>query len=622
MKEKSPRVALIPAAGRGRRLDRIETPKPLVELGGEAMILRNIRQLRECGIRRFVVVVGHRGDEVERMLFKHPQLEDLEVECIRNPGWERGLVESLLCAREAIGDHTFAIAMADHVFETKTVARLLAFTPEDAVVSVLGDSNFDPRIEKLSPVLMRCEGSHVTEIGRNLPDADVADVGLFKATPELFDALESASRRGGTDLGEAIQLLADDRKVSWLDTDGAAWFDVDTPSELIYAERHLRQRKRRSAASPKVRSEPEDSYAFSTGQPSKTEIILQRGFVRHPQDLAFIPPESASSPIYVFTDPLVDEIYGAGFIGGLEAEGYDVHRVVLPHGEKAKTLETFTHCADLVINQGIDERSILISLGGGTVCNVCGFVASTLYRGIGLIHVPTTVMAQCDAAISHKQAVNASRGKNMVGSYYAPKRIVVDVDVLATLEDWLVPDGLAEVIKHGLAQDADLLEYLLGHDGPVGDPDFLERVIRRNIELKCSLVSRDPHEKREGLVLHYGHTVGHAVEYLSSFELGHGHCVAIGMMAAARVGRLMGCSSDRVVDVHEQVLEHFGLPTKIPSRIEPDAIVEMMRYNKRYLVEGTRFALVADIGRLHRVEDDYAIPVPHQLLREALTDMY
>src|SRR5262249_60109569 len=129
--------------------------------------------------------------------------------------------------------------------------------------------------------------------------------------------------------------------------------------------------------------------------------------------------------------------------------------------EESKTIENYGRLVEHVLEKGIDERSILVSLGGGAVCNVCGFVASTLYRGVGLIHVPTTLMAQCDAAISHKQALNGTRGKNLVGSYYAPIRVVVDVEFLATLEDWLIPDGLAVVVKHALRQDPRYLDQPL-----------------------------------------------------------------------------------------------------------------------------------------------------------------
>jgi 3-dehydroquinate synthase len=324
----------------------------------------------------------------------------------------------------------------------------------------------------------------------------------------------------------------------------------------------------------------------------------------------------------LFTDARVDGLYGDGLAGSLQAAGYHVRRVVLPEGEQAKTLTHYARLAEHVLFEGIDERSVLISLGGGTVCNACGFLAATLYRGVGLIHVPTTLMAQCDAAISHKQGINGRRGKNLVGSYYAPMAIAIDVDVLATLEDWLISDGLAEVIKHAVGQDRGYLEFLLAYDGDRRDPEFLETVVRKNIELKCRLMASDPKEHREGMVLQLGHEVGHAVEFLSGYALNHGQSVAIGMMVSARVAHMMGGAAADVVDVQQTVLERYGLPYRVPADILVDDVVSSMRYNKRYLMEGNRMALVQDLGEMWSVDGEYAIPVTDQVLRDALRFSY
>ena len=235
-----------------------------------------------------------------------------------------------------------------------------------------------------------------------------------------------------------------------------------------------------------------------------------------------------------------------------------------------------------------------------------------------LVHVPTTVMAQADAAISHKQGVNGARGKNLVGAYYAPLRIIVDVDVLATLEDRFVPDGLAEVIKHALAQDRAFIDRLLDYRGSLRDPVFLEGVIRRNIELKCALMARDPQEHQEGMALQYGHTVGHPIEHLSGYRLTHGESVAIGMMVAVRVARILGVCDDETVALHERLISAYGLPTRVPDGIRTPDILAGLRYNKRYLTEGTRMALVSAPGQLWSVDGEHAIPVTDGVLADAI----
>jgi 3-dehydroquinate synthase len=626
------RTALIPAAGRGSRLDRPGTPKPLVDAGGVPLIVRVLKQLEAAGVERAVVVAGYRRREVVRALTYHPELK-LALEFVEHPNWRDGLASSLLAARERVlaprpgsgqavgGDGPFLLAMADHVFDDALVARMAAAEPEPGGLVALSEPRLERVFDPAAAVKLQVTDGRVRAAGRGLQGADAVDAGLFLATPALFDSLADVVMPGvEVDLSEAVNRLARQGRVRALPTDGLAWDDVDTPAALVHTEMRLRSRKRALQVSQRPSGTPLASpdYRFATGRPATTEIVVQRGLVAHPERVELIPPESASSPVFVFTDETVNRLYGDAFVGGLQAQGYDVHRLVMADGEESKTLANYVHLVERVLARGIDERSVLVSLGGGAVCNVCGLIASTLYRGIGLVHVPTTLMAQCDAAISHKQGVNGSRGKNLVGSYYAPRRIVVDVEVLASLEDWLIEDGLAEVLKHALGQDPAYLDLLLSYQGQARDPAFLEQVVRRNIELKCALMAEDPHEHAQGMVLQYGHTVGHPVEYLSGYSLSHGQSVAIGMMTAARVARLLGACDDSLVAVHERLLKKFRLPTCIPSGIQVPDILEAMRYNKRFLKEGTRMALLDGPGRLWSVDGDFAIPVSDAVLERAL----
>ena len=612
--------ALVPAAGRGSRLDRPGTPKPLVDVGGLPLVVRVLKQLEAAGVERAVVVTGYRRREVVRALTYHPELT-LRVELVEHPGWRDGLASSLLAARGRLAG-PFVLAMADHVFEPALVARAAGEAAEpDGVVAVVEDDG-SAVYDLGAAVKLRRRGDRVVAAGRALSDWNAVDAGLFLATPALFDALDEVVAPGReVDLTEALDRLARQGRVRAVGTGGLAWDDVDTPPALVHAEARLRRTKREGCARPAPGPEqvaPE--YRFETGRPTPTDIVVGHGLVAHPERTAFLPPESASSPVFVFTDQTVNRLYGDAFVGGLQAQGYDVHRLVMADGEESKTLANYVHVVERVLARGIDERSVLVSLGGGAVCNVCGLVASTLYRGLGLVHAPTTLMAQGDAAISHKQGVNGARGKNQVGSYYAPRRIVVDLDTLQTLEDRWLEDGLAEALKHALGQDPGYLDFFLSHDGPVRDPAFLERVVRTNIRLKCALMAVDPKEHAEGMVLQYGHTAGHPVEYLSGYTLSHGQAVAIGMMVAARVARLMGACGDDVVALHERVIARYHLPTRIPRGLQEADVLEAMRTNKRFLVEGTRMALVSGPGRLWSVDGEYAIPVSDAVLARAIRE--
>lgn len=610
-------LAIIPAAGRGQRLDQINQPKPLVPVGGVPLIVRTLRQLEAVGITRAVVVVGHRADEIIRKIAAYPGL-NVQVEFVR-ADWERGLAASLLAARSVVNEN-FVLVMGDHLFDESLIRRIAQSPPE--YLSVLVDLRKNITADFESAVRVRCEHGKVTAIGHGLPNFDGIDAGLFHANPMLFDALEKALEitEGGVDLSHAIAWHAQQFPVRAIEAD-AEWHDIDTPSDLVHAEMWLRASRRAAQVGQndvKVGAPAEPAAIFHTGKSTATEVIIGRGYVTEPHALAFIPDECASSPIYVITDETVNGLYGEAFVGNLVKQGYDIRHIVTADGEESKSLQNYTRVVERILGEGIDERSVIVSLGGGVVCNLAGFIASTLYRGINLIHFPTTLMAQCDAAISHKQGLNGSRGKNLVGAYYAPRRIIVDIDALKTLEGWRIPDGLSEVVKHALGQDASYFEYLANYDGPIDSPDLLEYVVRKNVELKCQIMAVDPQEKREGMVLQYGHTMGHPIEFLSGYELSHGQAVGIGMNVAGHVSHLMGgCSAD-VLEAHQMIIQKYGLPIHVPSHIKIDQILDAARFNKRYLVEGTRMALLSGIGELWQVADEFVIPVPDEVIREAL----
>jgi len=615
--------ALILAAGRGARLDRPGTPKPLVDVGGEPLAVRLIRQLEAAGATRIAVVVGYEAAEIARALRARPEVH-VSLEIVENPEWETGQASSLLAARHVM-DGPFLLAMADHVFDAAHVAAAAALSPEDlgaAAIAVV-DTRIDavPALE--DAVHAAVVGDRIAAIGRGLKSFNAVDAGLFAATPALFDAAQRAlDARPGAELCDALDLLAAGGRLFASPMDGGAWDDVDTPSALVRAELRLRRERRQSRIATRRHAagqvESLETRSLVSDEIRATRVAIGRGLVAHPWSTPLIPDESASSPCFVFTDETVHELHGRRFVAGLRELGYDVQCLVLPVGEGAKSMANYAYLVERVLSHGVDERSVFLSLGGGVICNVCGFVASTLYRGLDLVHLPTTLMAQCDAAVSHKQGINGAHGKNLVGTYFAPRLVAIDIDALATLSDELVADGMSEVVKHALGEDAEYADMLLAHRGSARDPDFLEEVVGRNVALKCALMRRDPHEKNEGMVLQYGHTVGHAVEHLSGYRLSHGQSVAVGMMVAAEVSVLMGAAPRELVAAHRTLLAKYGLPTRMPAGISAADVVEAVRYGKRYLTEGTRMALLAGVGKLWRVDGEYAIPVSDQVLVEAV----
>ncbi len=358
-------------------------------------------------------------------------------------------------------------------------------------------------------------------------------------------------------------------------------------------------------------------HSFIVDDTSRTDIIVEQGLLRR-ESLDASLDLGERSRHFLITDQTVGRLHACSLAKRLLACGSRLEYIEVPDGEATKSLAGYEALANEVLRRGPDEETTLIAMGGGMVCNLVGMLASTLFRGVRLVHIPTTLMAQCDAAISHKQAINTASGKNLIGSYYAPVRILVDPNVLSTLEPWQVRDGFAEVIKHALVQDADYLERINDSRASLEDVGFLAECVERNIRLKCALMRVDPEERNEGMVLQYGHTLGHAVEHASRFDLGHGESVAIGMMFAAHVAEAIGVASMEVLEEHSRVLRRHGLPTCIPARLSNDDLIARVRAGKRCVGHTAYMALASVPGALHRERTGCAVPVPLRLLKNAL----
>ncbi|MBU1218991.1 iron-containing alcohol dehydrogenase [Myxococcota bacterium] len=614
--------ALILAAGSGSRLDRQGKPKSLVEVGGKPLIFHTIESLIKAGISKIFIVTGYERNTLIKEISTR-FIPELDIHFIDNDDWERGIVSSALVAKEFLSE-PFILAMGDHYFEQSLIDMMAKSDISTGTVNLLVDPR-DVNSYPSSAVRVLYEGNLIMRTGEGLSDFNGIDTGLFAVSPDIFfkNIEESFLKAGKKDIWSAMELIAKAGKLTATVISFGDWNDIDFPADLVTAEMRIRAKKRYNAAVIPVLDDikkADEIYDFVAGEPVTTKMILMRGFFNDPMSYELIPRECASSPLFMFTDETVNKLYARKLADDMKKMGYNINLIVMPDGENSKSLTNYSQLIEHVLSTGVDEQSVFISVGGGVVCNICGFIASTVYRGLNLIHIPTSLMAQCDAAISHKQAINGQSGKNMVGSYYSPRAVLVDVDTLKTLDERLIYDGLSEVIKHALCQEQEYVDYLMKYPGKiVDDIDFLEHVVKHNIRLKCEISRNDPKELAEGMVLQYGHTLGHPVEHLSGYSLYHGESVAIGMMVAARVSRIMGACTTDLVNLHDEIISKYKLPTKIPAGIKLRDIFETLKYNKRYLTEGTRMALLQDVGKPWAVNGKYVIPVTNDVLVEAVT---
>ncbi len=307
----------------------------------------------------------------------------------------------------------------------------------------------------------------------------------------------------------------------------------------------------------------------------------------------------------VVTNSLVGGLYGEKVVEGLMSAGLDPVLIKVPDGEEYKTLKEASVIYDGLIEHRMERSSAIIALGGGVIGDMAGFVAATYLRGVPYVQIPTTLLAQVDSSIGGKTAVNHPKGKNLIGSFYQPKAVFIDPQVLSTLDPVEVRAGLAEVVKYGVIQDGIFFKFLEENRDTLLQPGpELTRAIERSCEIKASIVSAD--EKESGLrsILNFGHTFGHAIESLTGYgRFKHGEAVSIGMCMASRLSVKIGFASPEAEERIRGLVSSLGLPAEPPD-LSADDFIGSMRLDKKVANGRIRFVLVTDLGKVMLKEVD------------------
>ena len=309
--------------------------------------------------------------------------------------------------------------------------------------------------------------------------------------------------------------------------------------------------------------------------------------------------------VAVVTVPEILRLYGKQVADSLETADFVATVVEVPDGEAAKRVAVVEHCWDAFLDAGLDRTSTVLGLGGGAVGDLAGFAAATYMRGVNFVPLPTTVLAQVDASIGGKTAIDHPKAKNLIGAFHQPRLVVVDPTTVTTLPEREFRSGLAEIIKHGIVLDARYFEELERDTAPLlfRDPATLERVIGGSCRLKASVVERDEREADLRAVLNYGHTLGHAFEAVTHYALWtHGEAVALGIVGEARLARRLGLASDETVSRQERLLAAVGLPTRLRP-LDSDAVVAAVGRDKKSKNGRVPFVLAPEIGSYRLVYD-------------------
>lgn len=323
------------------------------------------------------------------------------------------------------------------------------------------------------------------------------------------------------------------------------------------------------------------------------------------------------SKILIVTDENVDKFYSDICLQELESNGFEVYKHVLIPGEEHKTLEAVYGIYQKLVEHKFDRKGTLVALGGGVVGDITGFAAASYMRGINFVQIPTSLLSQADSSVGGKTGVDFDGHKNVIGAFYQPKLVFINVHTIKTLPKREVSAGLAEVIKHGLILDAEYCDYIKENADKIFafDENVLQYLAKKNCSIKGSVVEADEKESDLRAILNFGHTIGHAIETVQNFELLHGECVAIGIVGAYRLAYYLGVVTEEMVENIKKILQKLELPISLPG-LDVEKVYSHIFYDKKVKDNKLKFVLPRKMGEVFQCNIDDS-----ELIKKVLLDL-
>jgi 3-dehydroquinate synthase len=348
-------------------------------------------------------------------------------------------------------------------------------------------------------------------------------------------------------------------------------------------------------------------------------VVDWGGLGRLPQYLSQLglPPR-----VFLFTDSNLQKLYASTLMENLTQAGFEPHLYIIPAGEASKSQSQLNAIYDWLIDQHAERREALIALGGGVVGDMVGYAAASYLRGVPLVQVPTSLLAQVDAAIGGKTGINHAKGKNLIGAFYHPRLVLADSATLLTLPTRERTEGWAEIVKYGIILDAELFALLEDHADVLRDFShppvaLFSQIVARCIELKVRVIEEDEREQERRAILNYGHTLGHALENVSGYgEWLHGEAVSLGMAAAAALAREAGMFSADDVVRQNRLLEALGLPVVYRGSVRAQDILTKIQLDKKVVGKRVRWVMPRRIGEV------IVTPMPDELVMQVVTSFF
>lgn len=358
----------------------------------------------------------------------------------------------------------------------------------------------------------------------------------------------------------------------------------------------------------KLNKKVDDSYNIHIGKGIINTI---------PETLSF---ENIAYSYVLITDSNVEELYGINLYNKLKSSFDKVDLISFPAGEQSKNRKIKSFIEDRMFKGGFARDSAVIAIGGGVVGDIAGFVAATYTRGIPYIQVPTSLVACVDSSIGGKTAIDTNYGKNLIGAFYQPKAVYIDIETLKTLNTKEINEGLAEVIKYGVISDNAFFNYLENNIQNVYefDDETLFHIISTSCRIKSKVVERDEKETNLRKILNFGHTIGHAIEQISDYKITHGEAISRGMVLEGKISlKLTNWSEDSQTRLIK-LFQMANLPTKLPENMDADKIIDVMKLDKKARQGKIEMSLPDSIGKMFTKDSGYGIGVSDDLVRGAL----
>lgn len=339
----------------------------------------------------------------------------------------------------------------------------------------------------------------------------------------------------------------------------------------------------------------------------------------HPEK--WLPHDSHTKRLVIITDDNVNKIYGEKLSHTLSR--YKPLLLSFLPGEKSKNYQTKQLLEEQMIQHHCNRDTLILSLGGGVVGDLAGFIASTYMRGIPYIQIPTTLLAMVDSSVGGKTGINTNQGKNLIGTFWQPRCVVADLNCLMTLSSVHIINGLIEAIKVFMTNDADHLNYVINNVNDIlrKDISILKTIIEKAIKIKVDVVTQDERESNQRMILNFGHTIGHALEKITDYTMLHGYAVALGILVEAKISQLLGFLSNEEYHVIQLLFLKLNISGSQLKDMNYDDIIQATKSDKKTKSNNVRYVLLKTLGQVCNDNNIYAHPVSERIVKNALLDV-